>query len=135
MANLVIDPLKVRPVKIIEEHPLACEVAVTAGQLGKFSTTTGLVNLALGTTAPNAASIGMAMAGTAEYPTGVTFVRRGLVDVGDALNALAYGASVFLSDTPGTLADTAGTVSTIVGTVFPGLQSTTPDKLLRLAIV
>jgi hypothetical protein len=59
-------------------------------------------------------------------------VRKGWIDIGDALSALAYDADVFLSDTDGTLATTAGTVSKIIGTVVPAWGATTADKLLRV---
>jgi hypothetical protein len=57
-----------------------------------------------------------------------------ILDVGEALAALAYGAVVYLSDTDGTLADAAGTVSTKVGNVLPGFAAVTPDKLLRVSL-
>jgi tetrahydromethanopterin S-methyltransferase subunit E len=51
--------------------------------------------------------------------------------VGEALDSLAYGAVVYLSNTDGTLADTAGTVSKKIGVVVPALATvSTPDKLL-----
>jgi hypothetical protein len=134
MANLTVDPLKVKLVEAIEMYPMPAEVAVNAGQMGKLSTTTGKVNLALATTAPNARTIGMALTSTDRQPSAPTFLRRGIVDVGNALDALAYGADIFLSDTAGTLSDTAGTTSKIIGTVIPGYASTTPDKLLRIDV-
>lgn len=134
MANLTIDASKVRLVEAIEAYPMPAEVAVTAGQMGKLNTSTGKVNLALATTAPNAATIGMALTSTDRQPQAPTFVRRGIVDLGAALDALAYGATVFLSDTAGTLSDTAGTSSKIIGTVIPGYAETTPSKLLRIDV-
>lgn len=63
----------------------------------------------------------------------LTAQREGLVDVGEALAALAFGAQVFLSSaTAGAMADAAGTVSVPIGVVWPGWGSTTPDKLLKL---
>jgi hypothetical protein len=63
----------------------------------------------------------------------LTCVYRGVVDPRGALDALAFGAQVFLSDTAGTMADAAGTVSTVLGNVIPGWASgATPDKLLRI---
>jgi hypothetical protein len=53
--------------------------------------------------------------------------------VGDALSGIAYGVSVSLSDTDGTLADAAGTVSTVVGKVVPGWAGSA-KKLLRLSL-
>jgi len=49
------------------------------------------------------------------------------------VSGLAFGASVYLSDTDKTLADAAGTVSTVVGKVYPGLASSpTRDKILKV---
>ena len=56
-----------------------------------------------------------------------------VLDVGDALSGIAYGVSVFLSDTDGTLADAAGTVSTVVGKVVAGWAGSA-KKLLRLTL-
>ena len=39
----------------------------------------------------------------------MTVVRKGWIDMGDALGDLTYDDDVFLSDTAGTLADAAGT--------------------------
>lgn len=134
MANLTIDASKVRPVEIIEAWSYPAEVAVTAGQAVKLNTSTGKVNLALATTAPNAVTVGLALTSTDRQPQAPTVIRRGVVDLGAALDALAYGATVYLSDTAGTLADTAGTSSKIVGTVIPGYAETTPSKLLRIDV-
>ena len=55
-----------------------------------------------------------------------------ILDLGEALAALAYGAPVYLSDTDATLGTTAGTVSIVVGHVTPGWNATVADKLLIL---
>lgn len=62
----------------------------------------------------------------------VTVVREGILDVGEALAALAYGAPIYLSDTDGTFADTAGTTSVIAGRVVAGWGSLTADKLFHV---
>jgi hypothetical protein len=56
-----------------------------------------------------------------------------IVDLGDALGDLAYGAAVYLSDTAGALADAAGSASVVMGHVIPAWGHTTADKLLRVA--
>lgn len=57
-----------------------------------------------------------------------------LVDLGDALGGLAYGAAVYLSDTAGALADADATGSAaVMGAVVPAFASTTADKLLRIS--
>lgn len=59
---------------------------------------------------------------------------QGLVNLGDAITALAFNAKVYLSDDAGLLANGTGTVSHVVGRVVSkgGTNSTTNDKLLRL---
>lgn len=110
------------------------EEALNAGQFARLNTSTGFQALGNATTSTEAGAglptRGIALNTIAANET-TTFVRKGLLNVGSALDALAYGATVYLSDTAdGILADTAGTVSTVVGYVVPGYASTTPDKLL-----
>lgn len=121
----------IRPVQVIEQHTGVAGEAVTAGQYVRLNTTTGKIELGKGTTAAEARKGGLALAAAAAGDT-LTFIRKGLADVGNALSALTYDDDVFLSDTDGTLADAAGTVSLIVGTVVPAWGATTADKLLRL---
>lgn len=134
MANLTIDASKVRLIEAYEAHPIPAEVAVTAGQMVKISTTTAKANLALATTAPNARTVGMAITSTDRQPSAPTVVRRGLIDLGSALDALAYDAIIYLSDTAGTLSDTAGTSSKAIGTVWALYGETTPSKVLRIDV-
>lgn len=109
------------------------EEALTAGQFARLNTTTGFQALGNATTSAEAGAgnprRGLALNTVAVNET-TTFIKKGLLNVGSALSALAYGAQVFLSDTDGTLADAAGTVSTVVGYVVPGYGAATPDKLL-----
>lgn len=132
MANLTVDATKVRPVFVIEQQISGSGVAITAGQVALIATATGLLGLAQGTTAPLARAIGVAVNGTAETGMRPTIVRKGIVDLGAALDGVAYGADIYIGDTAGTLSDTAGTVSKVVGTVVPGYGNVTPDKLLRV---
>ena len=94
--------------------------------------TDGTVTPANGTTTTEAAFQGLATIESDRVGQAITVVRKGLLDVGEALANLAIGAKVYLSDTDGLLADGAGTVSTIVGEVVPGWGSLAADKLLRI---
>lgn len=94
--------------------------------------TDGTVTPANGTTTTEAAFQGIATVESDRVGQAITVVRKGILDVGEALAALAIGAKVYLSDTDGLFADAAGTVSTIVGEVIPGWGSLTADKLLRI---
>lgn len=131
MANLSITADDVAAVKVIEQYTGPAAEAITAGQYVRFNTTNGKVELGNGTSAAEARRGGIALRSAAAGET-LTFVRKGVLDVGDALATLTYDDDVYLSDTDGTLADAAGTTSLVVGTVVPGYAATTPDKLLRV---
>lgn len=131
MTDLVITTCT--PVKVIEQFTGPVNQAVVVGQYVRFNTTTGAIELGNGTTAGEARSGGIAIKAALQAGDTITAVRKGWLDVGNALSALTYDDDVFLSDTDGTLADAAGTVSKIVGTVVPGYAViTTYDKLLRV---
>lgn len=132
MAELTVTPGDVAPVKVIEQHEGKSGEAFNAGEAVRLDTTTGKLVAANGTTAAEARCIGIALTTANGANVAVTVLRKGIVDLGGALDALTYDDDVFLSDTDGTLGDTAGTVSLIVGTVVPGFASTTPDRLLRV---
>ena len=134
MSNLLITADDVRVVRRADEHQHtapAVEV-IAAGQYIRWSSA-GKFELGNGSSAGEVgdgylaekdAAVGEAVTGL-KGPT--------LLDVGDALSGMAYGDSVFLSDTDGTLATTAGTVSTVVGKVVPGWAGSA-KKLLRLTL-
>jgi hypothetical protein len=106
--------------------------AITAGQIVRWTTTTGTLALGNGTTAPESQIVGVAISEANQAGITITAVRKGVVDLGDALDALAFNAVVYASDTDGTLGDAAGTVSKVVGEVIPAFGATTADKLLRV---
>lgn len=130
MANLTIAAADVHVAAFYEHLPdgPAAE-AINAGQPVRLDTATGQYTLANATNAAEARILGIAL-NTAAVAETVSVLRKGLLNVGNALSAKAYDAAVYLSDTDGTLADTAGTVSTVVGRVQPGFGSVTADKLL-----
>lgn len=114
-----------------EQHTGPAAEAIEAGQYVRFNVSSGKVELGNATTAAEARKGGIAI-NNAGAGLAVTFVRKGIIDVGNALSALTYDDDVYLSDTDGTLADTHGTETLIVGTVVPGWGHTTADKLLRV---
>ena len=130
MADLVITEADVAVVKAIEQFTLPSDEAFGAGEVIRLATATGKATPGNGSSAGEARVLGIA-AKAAEFAGDVvTIIKKGILDLGDALDALAYDDDVFLSDTDGTLADTAGTVSVVVGRVIPGWGATTADKLL-----
>lgn len=132
MANLSITASRVAPVRVIEKITAPAAEAITAGQYVRLDTTTGQLTPGNGTSAGEARRGGIAVETANAAGVTITAVRKGLVDIGDAMSAMAYDADVFLSDTDGTLATTAGTTSLVVGTVVPAFGATTADKLLRV---
>lgn len=131
MADLSVTATDVAVVKMIEQGVGPAAEAITAGQAVRLDTTSGKITKANASTAAEARIAGIALRSVAAGEA-VTFVRKGIVSLGAAMDALTYDDDVFLSNTDGTLADGAGTVSTIVGTVVPQWTATTPQKNLRL---
>lgn len=132
MADLTVTPADVAPVEIREQRTLPAAAAIAIGQ-AVYIDSAGKFALADASGAGTAGAFGVAIQKATEAGEAVTAVRKGLLDMGDALDALAFGASVYLSDTnTGILADAAGTVSKVVGTVAPAWGATSADKLLRV---
>jgi hypothetical protein len=133
MADLSITAADVHVVEIVEQVTAPAAEAITAGQAVRYDTTTGKLTLAKGTDAAEARVIGVALKSAA---TGITLtaLKRGVMDIGDALGSYDYDAAIYLSDTDGTLATTTGTVATTIGRVDPAFGHTTPDKLLRVEL-
>ncbi len=131
MADLTIVPANVAPVEVLEQFTGPMAEAITAGQYVRYNTTSGKIELGNATSAAEARAGGIATTGGIAGQT-ATAVRKGILDLGNALGDLTYDDDVYLSDVDGTLADGAGSVSLIVGTVVPGYAHTTPDKLLRV---
>lgn len=132
MTDISITAADVAPVEVYEYFTGPAAESVSAGQIVRQDTTTGKLTLANATTAGEAGQKrGMVLRDAAPNIT-VTALKRGKVDVGDALSALAFDAPLYLSDTDGLLADTAGSVTVLAGAVIPAWASTTADRLLWL---
>jgi len=131
-ANRAVDMVK-KPSHNDQATYVAAE-AIAEGAPIRIDTTNGRWTNANGTVVGEAAShIAMHRATAGQSLTGV---RRCLLD-GYVLDALAYNAPVYVSNTDGRLGDTAGTVSQIVGRVVPGFATTlgtAPDKLLDVQL-
>jgi hypothetical protein len=129
MANLTITNVHI--VRIFEMEPDGpVNEVVAVGVPVRVDATTGKYTPSNATTTTENQYKGIAV-NTGDYANAtISVMRKGILDVGNALSGINYGLPVYLSDTDGTLADAAGTVSTIVGYVMPGFASTTPDKLL-----
>jgi hypothetical protein len=100
-----------------EIYPAIAAVAMAIGKACYFNTS-GNAALSDGSAAGTAHFDGLALE-AAGAGFGISLLKRGIV-AGFNLSGLAYGASVYLSDTDtGILADAAGTVSVAVGKVVP----------------
>lgn len=122
---------KVTKVFTVQQFTGPAAEAITKGQRCRFDTTTGKITPGNASSAAEATRGGIALHSATAGET-LTVLNQGLVDVGDALVALAWGALVYLSNTDGAFADAAGTVSVIAGQVVPSWGNTTADKLLWL---
>ncbi len=108
------------------------------GMYYRLNTTTGHLEKGNGTTAGELGDVAGLLSDT-EALIGLTgtiilWGSDAIVDLGEALVGLAFGAAVYVSDTDATLSDSAGdsTVDRIIGRVVPGFANATADKLLML---
>lgn len=118
MADIVVTPARVARVfpRNDQAYSAVAGVAMTAGALVFFNTTTGKLALSDASGAGTAIVHGMVMEDAAAGQA-VTLVVRGLV-AGFTLTQ-NYGAALYLSDTnTGIMADATGTVSVVVGKVW-----------------
>lgn len=93
--------------------------------------TDGTVTPANGTTTTEVNFAGFATEECNRVGQGVTVVRDGLLDIGNALSGVAIGAPLYVSDTDGQLSDSANDSAqdVIIGRCVAGWGSTTSDKL------
>ena len=89
-------------------------------------------------TAAERAVVGIAITSAAAANDNVSVAGPGsLVNVGNALSSVAFGATLYLSNTAGIIADSAGSVTVALGTVEPvevlGSASAVYDKLIRVS--
>ena len=132
MGNLSITATDVAAVEIIEQFTGPASEAITAGQYVRFNTSTGKIEPGNGSSSGERGyQAGIALR-SAAAGVSLTVLRKGIVDLGNALGDLDYDAPVYLSDTDGTLATSTGSVERIVGYVTPIWVHTTADKALRV---
>jgi hypothetical protein len=135
MANIAVATAgRIRIVESIDQMTLPAAEAILAGAPVRLDTSTGKFTNANGTSAGEARVYGIAVRSVAANEP-VTAVARGVLD--GYTFSQAYDATIYLSDTDGTLADAAGTTSKIVGRVIPATATTLGtayDKLLRVEL-
>lgn len=135
MADLTVVASRVALVKVDDEHQmtLPAAAATTAGALC-YQDTAGKWALADADTAAQVNGLVGISVNDAEVAneTITCAIVGAVVDMGDALDALSYGAAVYASNVAGAVGDAAGTTSRVVGRVVAAWGSTTADKLLLL---
>jgi hypothetical protein len=130
MADLTIS--SVRPVKVIEQYTWPNGESLAKGHYARLDGTSGKAVKGNGSSAAEVGFGGVVFGD--DGANTVTLMRQGILDVGEALAGLNFGAVVYLSDTDATLADGTGTVTVPIGHVIPGWGATTPDKLLQVNV-
>lgn len=120
----------VAAVSVIEQFTAPAAAAIAAGCAVGIDAAGKVVKADADTGPINTKGISITSAGVAGQA--ITVVRQGVLDVGDVLDALAFGASVYSSGTAGLLADAAVGGLAAIGEVVPGWGYTTADKLLRV---
>jgi len=135
MADLTIVASEVSPVLPLEKLTGPCGEAIDAGEMVRLDTTTGYFTLANASTAAEGRVVGMAINSGVAGET-ITVLKRGLVDVGDALDAETLDEELLLSNTDGKIDDGAGTPtgSYPVGRVWPAHGAVSVDKVLFVDI-
>lgn len=103
MADLSITAADVRPVEIFERETLPAGEAITAGQYVHADTSARVMKT---NASEDPVGGGIALRSVAAN-LAVTWVRKGLVFLGAALDSLDYGAKVFASATDGGLTATS----------------------------
>jgi hypothetical protein len=118
---------------LLEKISAPAGEAIDAGEVVRFSTTTGELVLADDGDAAGSKGPMVAVRSANVANLTITAIRKGLIDLGPgALSGLTYDQDVYLSDTTGKMSDTTGTTGTTIGEVVPAHGVTGVDKLLRV---
>ena len=134
MSDLTVTASDVAAVVIYEQWTGPAIEAFSAGEMVRVDTGTGKVTPGNATSGAEARVMGMALKTGDFIGDTVTVIKRGVMDLGDALDGMDYDAAVYLSNTDGGLGTAAATTSLVVGRVVPAWGSTTADKLLHLDV-
>ena len=132
MALITITAADVAVISVIETLTAPEAETLAVGQYARLNVTSGKIEKGNASDAAEARKGGLVIKREADGK--VTILRKGTVDVGNALTGEDYDADIFLSNTDGRIADAAGVVTLVVGTVVPiwTNQSAVADKALRI---
>lgn len=134
MADLTITASDVAAVEIFEQWTAPSAEAFSAGEAMRLDTSTGKATPSNSSEAAEARCMGIAIKNASFANETVTVVKRGIIDVGDALDSLSYDDVIYLGAADGQFGTAAGTVSLVVGRVVPAWGHTTADKLLHIDV-
>ena len=131
MADLTIVAAEVAPILVLEQVTLPAGEAIDAGEVVRLDVSTGYAALANASSAAEGRMIGVAM-NSAVVGQAVTIMKKGLLDVGDALASETIDELLAISNTDGKIDDSAGTPTADynVGRVWPSHGATTADLIL-----
>lgn len=130
-ANLSITATDVAAVKVIDQLTLPAAEEIDAGEV-VFLNTDGEWELADQDEAAEDDPWGIAIRNANQAHIAITVVKKGYLDLGDALDGLDIGAVVYLSATPGAIYDSDPGNTIEVGKVCAAFGATTADKLLMV---
>lgn len=130
--NLSITAADVAVVESIEQVTGPAGEEIDAGEVVYLDSSSGKFKLADQGEADQNDVEGVAIITANAANITITVLRKGLLDVGDALSGLDYGALVYLSDTAGKIYDEDPGNAIVVGQVVPAWGYSTADKLLRV---
>lgn len=135
MADIAITASDVAPIKVEEQHTGPAAEAIDAGEVVRLDTTSGKFTLANATSAAEGRAFGMAVNSAVAGET-LTVVKKGMVDLGDALTSEDYDEELNLSNTDGALDDGAGTPTGTyaIGRVVPAWGATAADKVFLVEL-
>jgi hypothetical protein len=122
---------EVAAVEVIEQWTLPAGEAIDAGEVVGIDAN-GLAVLADANPAVTCKGIAINSANQAGIT--ITAVRRGIVDIGDVMDAMGIGDAVYISDTAGLLADAQVNGVAAIGEVVPAWGAVAVDKLLRINV-
>jgi hypothetical protein len=136
MADLTINPAQVRTAETWQQLTGPTDEVITKGQMVRVSATTGKFTKANGTTAAEGRAIGISIQDAKNAGDTITVIKKGIVDLGAALDAVAYDTTLKLSNTDGAIDDGAGSPTTTVniGKVIAGWAVDPADKLLLVEL-
>lgn len=134
MSDLTITATEVAPVEVYEQITAPASEALDAGEPVRYDTTSGELTPANGTDTDEYRAVAVAIE-TADFANEtITAVKRGILDVGDALSGMNYDSYVYLSNTDGTMTDADEASQTkIIGRVVPMFSD--PDSTDKLLFV